>query len=233
MDSKDLLNLQNDWQDGNFYHAYLVLGNREESERLVNLLCEKSGTSRKFVTEIGDSDAGIKIDQIRELIHSANLTKEGLRIIVLWDAETMNISASNALLKILEEPPAGVVFLLQSKNQSLSLTIKSRCRLVRLANTETKNHTSSYQINFADNLHVLLKQIEKVVKGEETEAYLLELVFLVRNDMIETKKSSLAEALTSIERTRQRIGKNANPRLALENLIIEIKDIYERDIFQG
>lgn len=51
------------------------------------------------------------------------------RVIVIAPAEAMNVPAANSLLKILEEPPSGVYFLLVSDRQrSLLPTIKSRCR---------------------------------------------------------------------------------------------------------
>ena len=234
MESVDTSNLMAEWHAGKFYHAYLLLGQKSESEELLRALCGITDTPRNLVMEIDNEEKGIiSIDQIRDLTHSANLTSDKPKFIVLWGAETMNNSASNAILKILEEPPSKVTFLLQTSNYSLPLTIKSRCRLVRLSNKDMEGHTSSYQINMADNLSILFKQIEKVAKDDDIEAYLEELVFLVRNDMLKTKKSSLAEALSKIEQTRSRIKRNANPRLALENLIIYIKDIYERDIFQS
>lgn len=53
----------------------------------------------------------------------------GYRIILLHPAEALNAPASNALLKMLEEPPAGVVFILVShQRQQLLPTIRSRCQ---------------------------------------------------------------------------------------------------------
>jgi DNA polymerase-3 subunit delta' len=50
-------------------------------------------------------------------------------VVVLYPAEALNIAAANALLKTLEEPPAGVVFLMVSARiDRLLPTIISRCR---------------------------------------------------------------------------------------------------------
>jgi DNA polymerase-3 subunit delta' len=55
-------------------------------------------------------------------------------VAVIDGAETMNRSASNALLKTLEEPPVGVVLLLVSHRPgALAATIRSRCAKLRLA----------------------------------------------------------------------------------------------------
>lgn len=56
-------------------------------------------------------------------------TESARRIILLHPAEALNTSASNALLKMLEEPPSGVVFILVShQRQQLLPTIRSRCQ---------------------------------------------------------------------------------------------------------
>lgn len=73
----------------------------------------------------------IKIEQIRQLADFMNISthRQGLRVVVLYPAEALNTPASNALLKTLEEPPPGTVFLLSSNSLDRLLpTILSRCR---------------------------------------------------------------------------------------------------------
>jgi DNA polymerase-3 subunit delta' len=73
----------------------------------------------------------IKIDQIRELHGKVYQTPQcGERsIIVIESAERLNQSAANALLKILEEPPSHMMFILIAEQISnLPATIMSRCQ---------------------------------------------------------------------------------------------------------
>jgi DNA polymerase-3 subunit delta' len=73
----------------------------------------------------------IKIEQIRALSDFMNISthRQGLRVVVLYPAEALNMPSSNALLKTLEEPPPGTVFLLASNGLDRLLpTILSRCR---------------------------------------------------------------------------------------------------------
>ena len=73
----------------------------------------------------------IKIEAVREVIDFAHLTahRAGRRVILVEPAENLNLAAANALLKILEEPPEAVLFLLVSHApQRLLPTIRSRCR---------------------------------------------------------------------------------------------------------
>jgi len=54
------------------------------------------------------------------------------KVFVLEGADTMNPPAQNALLKVLEEPPAGTIFLLQCGNAGRLLeTVRSRCVMVQ------------------------------------------------------------------------------------------------------
>ena len=73
----------------------------------------------------------IKIDQIRALADFMNISthRQGMRVIVLYPAEALNVAAANALLKTLEEPPPHTLFLLVTHGiDRLLPTILSRCR---------------------------------------------------------------------------------------------------------
>lgn len=73
----------------------------------------------------------ITIDAVRALQDFLHIGahRGGMRVVLVYPAEMMNAACANALLKMLEEPPAGVVFLLVSHRwQRLLATIKSRCR---------------------------------------------------------------------------------------------------------
>lgn len=78
----------------------------------------------------------ITIDQVRELSDFINLTthRNGLRIVLIHPAESMNLHAANALLKTLEEPPARTFFILVTHQpQQLLPTIRSRCQAIDMA----------------------------------------------------------------------------------------------------
>ncbi len=55
--------------------------------------------------------------------------EKGFKIMIIWHAETLNISAANHLLKLIEEPPSETVFLLiTDKEERVMETIRSRCQ---------------------------------------------------------------------------------------------------------
>lgn len=81
----------------------------------------------------------IKIEQIRELQHSVFLGTQRAphRVIVIEQTERLNASSANALLKILEEPPPSVIFLLIAEQMSTVLpTVISRCHVLRFSSHE-------------------------------------------------------------------------------------------------
>ena len=86
-----------------------------------------------------DATGGIiKVDQIRDLHDLAFTSAQlaGRRVIMIHPAEKMNSAAANALLKLLEEPPASVSFLLIAEQIStLPATLISRCQQWRFSST--------------------------------------------------------------------------------------------------
>ena len=75
----------------------------------------------------------ISIDDIRHLSKRFSLssTDHSYKVCVIDTTEDLNLSASNSLLKILEEPPKNSLFILVSNNQQAILpTILSRCQKV-------------------------------------------------------------------------------------------------------
>lgn len=78
----------------------------------------------------------ITVDEVRRMKNFLHMsaTDGGRRAVIVDPADEMNVAAANALLKMLEEPPHGVTFLLVSHQPSRLLpTIRSRCRELRLA----------------------------------------------------------------------------------------------------
>lgn len=77
----------------------------------------------------------VSVAQIRQLTDFVSLTshQSGLKVIVLSPAEALNTASANALLKMLEEPPPGTLFVLvSSQPQRLLPTIISRCLAISL-----------------------------------------------------------------------------------------------------
>lgn len=75
----------------------------------------------------------ISIEDIRELKEQLSLKVVGRRVIIVDNADSMNESSANSLLKTLEEPPSQSTFILIANNYgSLLPTIRSRCHHITL-----------------------------------------------------------------------------------------------------
>lgn len=101
----------------------------------------------------------IKIDAVRDVLEPLLQTsvRGGRRVVMVAPAETMNVQAANSLLKILEEPPQAVVFLLVSHAKDRLLpTIKSRCRHLLLPSPDKQQALSFLHSRETENAENLL-----------------------------------------------------------------------------
>ncbi|MDR4950270.1 DNA polymerase III subunit delta' [Neobacillus cucumis] len=137
-------------------HAYLFEGMRGTGKKEIALLLTKSLFCEQLIegykpcescnncirinkgnhpdVHIVEPDGlSIKVEQIRNL--QAEFAKKGVestnKVYLISHADKMSVSASNSLLKFLEEPnPGTVAFLLTEQVQQLLPTILSRCQIL-------------------------------------------------------------------------------------------------------
>jgi DNA polymerase-3 subunit delta' len=146
-----LASLKQGIEQGSIAHAYLLTGPRHIGKRTLAVdlskaincnvsepPCGQCPSCRRIdedkhadvvLTQL-DSTAEIGINTIKELQHLANLPPyEGkYKVFIIDDAEYLSTEAANCLLKILEEPPPNVIWLLlTSEEERLLPTIVSRC----------------------------------------------------------------------------------------------------------
>lgn len=143
-------------------HAYIVASpsvterNAEAVELAAAMLCGSAGTQpcgvcrhcRKVMAGIhpdvitvsretddkGREKREIPVGRIRAVVSDAQVmpNEAGAKVYIIRDADRMNIQAQNALLKLLEEPPASARFILCAANpENLLPTVRSRCILKR------------------------------------------------------------------------------------------------------
>lgn len=89
--------------------------------------------SRK-IDDKGKVKREIQVEQIRKMAADAYTRPQQAekKVYIIKDAASMNITAQNAALKILEEPPAYVVIILCADSaEALLATIRSRCIIIR------------------------------------------------------------------------------------------------------
>jgi DNA polymerase-3 subunit delta' len=154
--------LTQNFKEGNIAHAYLLAGPHHIGKRTLALNiaqavncdgteppCGQCHSCRRIAQEKHadvifthlNSNVEISIDSIRELQHLANLPPyEGkYKVFIINDAEYLSIEAANCLLKILEEPPSKVLWLLlASEENRLPPTVTSRCQRLDFKRLPTK-----------------------------------------------------------------------------------------------
>ncbi len=96
-----------------------------------------AGASPECIAVRGEGASGeIRIDRIRQVrrqVFDTALSARG-RVVILYHAQMLNGASANALLKVLEEPPEGVLFILTANSQGSVLgTIRSRCGVYAVA----------------------------------------------------------------------------------------------------
>ena len=144
--------LRNELKSGRISHAYLFTGSRGTGKttcakilaKAVNCLsphegdpcgeCEICrGIDNGSILDILEIDAASNngVDNIRTLREEANYTPANckFRVYIIDEVHMLSISAFNALLKTLEEPPEHVIFILATTElHKLPATILSRCQ---------------------------------------------------------------------------------------------------------
>ena len=120
----------------------------------------QSGThANLFILDAIDGE-NIKIDQIRKLLLFLNKSTyyKSVKIVLLDNAEYLNINSSNALLKAIEEPSKDTYFfIINNDSQKIMNTIKSRCIdfVINFNFLEKKNIfnkiAQTYSLNFTES----------------------------------------------------------------------------------
>jgi len=107
--------------------------------------------------EIVPENKQYSISQIREIIKNVNISNPARRIYLLKDFHLSSLEAQNSFLKILEEPPPRVLFILTTDNaNNLIPTIVSRTKIINLSKKSDKKIAS-----------LIKNLLEKIVGGEK------------------------------------------------------------------
>jgi DNA polymerase III delta prime subunit len=123
-----------------------------------------------------DGKKNISIDQIREINEFAlnkPIEKE-FKVVLINGAENLSIEAQNSMLKILEEPPSYLKFVLEaSRSKSLLKTILSRCIVFELGTEISVDIDSSeHSSNVDEFIKLIIKdyggRMDWTIENKET-----------------------------------------------------------------
>ncbi len=152
------LSLQKAVEQGHVNHAYIFTGPPAVGKFMVArafaaaILCTEDGCGKcnvcrrvledkhPDVTVIKPAGKNIPVDTIRAVRMDAfrRPAEADRRVFIIKNAERMWEEGASTLLKVLEEPPGDVVFMLVTDNAAAVLpTIRSRCQEIRFGNVPT------------------------------------------------------------------------------------------------
>ena len=168
----------------------------------------------------GEGEArSFHLDVVRQLREDAYiLPNEGMRrVFVLADVQNMTEQAQNALLKILEEPPAHVLFLLTCHQRSSLLeTVLSRVFPVSLSGVPLEEATAVLRRRLPDRDETELSRaaalwggvIGQALKGLQDGSYkeILELLPRLADGIVAPTELSLLKATAALEKRKDAVG---------------------------
>lgn len=151
---------------------------------------------------INRKNENIKIDEVRELIYDAieSAYSSPKKIFILCGIENLRKESSNALLKILEEPPKDVYFILLARSLNIISTIKSRTIKFHLEGASNEELGVSKEIYyfFDGNENNIKKYKENGIPLEEYE------------DRINSYEDALSNIKAMKEYTKNEMENNEN-----------------------
>jgi len=185
-------------------------------------------TSSKNTQSIGIED----IKKMQEKIFLKPIKSKN-KVIVIDDGEALTIEAQNALLKILEEPPAHTLIILSVNTKETILpTIISRCKIIQLEEEGIK--LSAEEISelqtFLEDLKrwgtgERFKKAEILAKDKDTALIWLEkLIIFLRGELLkEPNNNQFLQAIKSFQVLYTLLKTtNVNPRFAIENTLLNL-----------
>ncbi len=225
----------------------LILTGGTEEERLTKgheLLTIKYKVSRfdLSVLEKGEKDS-IGIEQIRELEHNLNLKPYNSpnKGAIIHPGEILTVEAQNALLKTLEEAAeSSIIILTAPQTEMLLPTVVSRCQIIKLPSKpelemDEKSLTTYYslfntilkggvgeRLKFASQLG---KEREEIKNWLEKMIYFWREILIKKEGFQDLTNSQIIKIIKNLQKTRDLVGQNINPRLAMEIFLLDLPSL--------
>ncbi len=186
------------------------------------------------------AQALIYTQESHEIIKKLNLkTFEGkYKVMIIWLPEKMHLTASNKLLKILEEPPAGTVFILVSvKPDEVISTITSRTQQIKIPAftdediasviMEENGVNKEQALGFARLANGNIVAAREIVQGsEDIDFFFDNFVFMMRNAYTRNLQGLIewGDEMSRLSREKQKSFFEYCLRLVRENFISNLKE---------
>jgi DNA polymerase III delta prime subunit len=190
-------------------HAYIAAGRSEDLPAARGLL-EGWGVETHRNPDLYERSFGaFGIDDARALSERASLRALGKRRVFLIAVDSISPEAQNALLKTLEEPPAGALFFfLHPAPQTLLPTVRSRVQIIdlphRIKTSGAIDIDAFLKATPAKRLDIVKPLLEKSEDDKRDLGEILAFLSALEETLYANKAS--AEALHALYRARKYIG---------------------------
>lgn len=226
-------------------HAYLfVINDNSDSEKIIfnfikNILTKEEPEENKKniiksidektlteIKEIKPDGMWIKKEQMMSLKDEfkTKVLNSKKRIYIIYEAEKLNKSSSNTILKFLEEPEEDIIAILITNNLGGVLdTIASRCQIINIPKKDIEN------VSLEENLYFLFKNI---VSREEYERdnYGLNFINNVINFVLKLEEKKEQMICFTKQYFHEKFTKREEVEICFQIMILIYKDIFNYKI---
>ncbi len=186
---------------------------------------------QQFQQVLDGSPTPISIEQVRAFQKALALlptTTENQYHLIL-EAQTLTLPAQQALLKLLEEPPANTqIILAADKPSSLLPTILSRCQLTKLKSPDLNDEALAnfFLKHIATDNYSSLITYATTLKDDPTA--LTATITKLRSSLQTSPNLNRTRALTLLNNAVSDLKTNINQELALQHLLFSLKKLTQK-----
>ena len=174
-----------------------------------------------YLIENFDDKQSIDIRQVKNMISFVNKTsyEKKIKFILIDNAEYLNLSSVNALLKIVEEPPSNT-FIIFIHNSSIKLieTLKSRCIEFKIFFSNKKKQIILKNLLTYYDLKIDINFVEKIKSFYDSPGTILNLIKLINEKVIDISNPNLINIISNLMEFILKNKNNTNLNL-LQNTI--------------
>lgn len=219
-------NLITDLEMHNF-HAYLFIGKKETAMEILEEIKKEKHIEKCDEIELSPEDDNpksvIKTEATQKFVSDLNRSAFGEnKIGIIYEAQKLNPSSGNLLLKTIEEPSPNTYIFLWSKSEDILSTISSRCRIYKENNIPDPGEQmiGIYSLEFEK----ASGEIDLLVKNGQAIDFIAQTTRHLEKKMLSSKEEKFADLIGFCAEVEKRIRANANSRLQLENLYLKIRE---------
>ncbi len=221
---------------------------QEERCEICRLIDLEQCTDLKTVYPNGSMIKKEQLLEIKKLYKTTSSSR--YRIYVIYEAEKLNASSANTILKFLEEPEKGIIAFLVAKNRYQVLdTVVSRCQVLNFKDIDKELQFDSHIIDFIqkvtqnNSFYMEFKEIlENYLSDKESAKQLLDAVEQYFHELLiynvgdnshlkdaeifaKIPKDSIIRYISIIEDEKQKLMYNVNYKLWLDNLLLRFLEV--------